>query len=53
MESDPVLGALASAQPKDAAVLRAVDRRTWALSGAPHEGASQDHQQLERAAFQT
>ena len=40
MESDPVLGALASAQPKDAAVLRAVDRRTWALSGAPHEGAS-------------
>jgi hypothetical protein len=53
MESDPVLGALASAQPKDAAVLRAVDRRTWALSGAPHEGASQDHKQLERAAFQT
>ncbi|CAL1169552.1 unnamed protein product [Cladocopium goreaui] len=37
LDTDPE-GALASAQPKDAAVLRAVDRRTWALSGAPHEG---------------
>eukprot|EP00435_Cladocopium_sp_Y103_P055217 s1044_g18.t1 len=40
LDTDPE-GALASAQPKDAAVLRAVERRTWALSGvAPHEGAS-------------
>jgi len=31
-------GALAAAQPKDAAVLRAVERRVWALSAAPHEG---------------
>ena len=33
-------GALAAAQPKDAAVLRAVERRVWALSAAPHEGSS-------------
>eukprot|EP00438_Fugacium_kawagutii_P016182 Skav225034 [mRNA] locus=scaffold2061:198525:201679:+ [translate_table: standard] len=38
LDADPQ-GAMASAQPKDAAVLRAVERRAWALSGvAPHQG---------------